>query len=734
MLVSIISVAAAASSLTTLYSFANPVNSIIPTSNLLPVGPYLFGESGEGGAYGNGTLYRIDLQTGQETIIYSFGGGEQGLYPQGGLILVGGQLFGIAESSGGNNGTIFAFDIKTSTLSVAYTFPGGNESETPYSALINVGGTLYGTAFGGSNNCGTIFAFNLTQGTRTVLYTFGGASNPNDGCSPAAALINVGGVLYGTTTIGGGNSGCNGQNCGTVFKYDIATGVESVVHRFNGTDGQSPEASLTDVGGQLYGTTHSGGEYTFGTVFQIDPASGVTTVLHSFAGGADGQNPDYPLVEAGGQLYGTTYTGGSVSGCTPILLQTAISCGTLFEIDPAAKTETVLYNFTGTPLSGLTLSGGNLYGATDSDGRDGAAGCGSVFEFAPATQTVTALHSFSACVPQNASLAAVGSSLIATAAVSGSAGFGSIIKLTPATNTATTLYNFSGSSDGLGPNSPVISIQNALYGVASGGGVNGQGVLYQINPGAKTETVLHAFQGGPDGCDPNGTLLDISSTLYGITSCGGEFGSGTAFKLSLSNDAETVFANFGSKVAPITPFEGLTLVKGTFLGAAHYASIYKINVATGALSVVVGPALGPEGGPSAQMINVNGILYGVCSYGRDYGGNVFAFNPFTRGVTILYTFTGGSDGSSPQGPLLYDNGVLYGTTGFGGANTEESNGYGTVFSLTIATGVEKILYTFTGGADGANPGAALVTLGGKIYGTTNAGGAAGLGTIFELTP
>jgi uncharacterized repeat protein (TIGR03803 family) len=95
------------------------------------------------------------------------------------------------------------------------------------------------------------------------LHSFGSGS---DGISPAAALLNVNGILYGTTRSGGA------YGAGIVFSINPTTGTETILHNFGrGSDGASPLSDLIDVNGMLYGTTSAGGKYGDGTVFTLTP-------------------------------------------------------------------------------------------------------------------------------------------------------------------------------------------------------------------------------------------------------------------------------------------------------------------------------------------------------------------------------------------------------------------------------------------------------------------------------
>ena len=205
----------------------------------------------------------------------------------------------------------------------------------------------------------------------TVLHSF---TNSPDGALPFAGLLrDAAGNLYGTT----GSGGIFGF--GTVFKLD-SSGNETVLHSFaGGGDGQQPSGDLIrDAAGNLYGTTLLGGGVfsnncfgSCGTVFKLDP-SGNETVLHTFAGGGDGRQPNGNLImDAAGNLYGTTGSGGSAT--CPVTL----GCGTVFKLDTSGIL-TLLHSFTGSPGDGESPVGGlimdkagNLYGTTLNGGAGG---------------------------------------------------------------------------------------------------------------------------------------------------------------------------------------------------------------------------------------------------------------------------------------------------------------------------------------------------------------------------
>jgi uncharacterized repeat protein (TIGR03803 family) len=376
-------------------------------------------------------------------------------------------------------------------------------------------------------------------------------------------------------------------------------------------------------------------------VAQSTPAPTLTT-LYSFSGGADGALPQGgPLVRDGKHnLYGTASLGGSGG------------LWVVFKLDKNGK-ETVLHAFTGTngdgsfPGSGLYRDTvGNLYGTTTQGGN--SSGQGIVFKVGP-------------------------------------------------TGKERIMYSFSGSDGGFASAGLVRDAGGNLYGATAGGGSAGVGTVFRLGKTGK-ETVLHNFTGsGGDGSYPNdfGYLVrDAKGNLYGTAAGGGNLtcnppsGCGIVFKLDKTGK-ETVIYSFTSAA----------------------------------------------GGPNAGLVrdtagNFYGTTFGDC---KNYFGTVFKLD--TKGnETVLYAFSGGNDGACPLDNLVLDAaGNIYGVTPYGGASGFGTSGYGTVFKLD-KTGAESVLYSFTGGSDGASPsGGLILDKAGTLYGTTVLGGSGGAGTVFKVT-
>jgi uncharacterized repeat protein (TIGR03803 family) len=242
-----------------------------------------------GGPPGCGTVFSIRLKDGVERIVYSFqDNGADGDNSLAGLTVVGGSLFGTTSTGGTGNcnwpggcGTVFSVDPKTGVENVVYSFCSQQncaDGERPEASLIDVNGTLYGTTvFGGTYDRGTVFSINPATGAEAVVYSF--HDYLTDGVNPIANLIEVGGMLYGTTAAGGSNSIRCLYYCGTVFSLDPGTGTETILYTFcfphKCSDGINPSATVSDVNGTLYGTTYNGGGSTScgktgcGTVFSL---------------------------------------------------------------------------------------------------------------------------------------------------------------------------------------------------------------------------------------------------------------------------------------------------------------------------------------------------------------------------------------------------------------------------------------------------------------------------------
>ena len=389
---------------------------------------------------------------------------------------------------------------------------------------------------------------------------------------------------------------------------------------FDFTDGNSPWSGLVQaINGNLYGTTYYGGSYLGGTVFEITP-SGEFNVLYNFCAEGypcpDGASPAAALTQAAnGDLYGTTFYGG------------ASDEGTVFKITPGGTLST-LYSFCAelppncpdgaSPYAGLLQAAdGDFYGTNSS------AGAG----------TYGVVHG------------------------------GTVFKITPS-GALTTLYSFctqSDCTDGAYPYGTLVqAADRQIYGTTTGGGTYNSGTVFKITPSG-TLTTLYSFcaqSGCADGSNPHAGLVHGSGGfLYGTTTAGGTYNRGTVFKISPSGTLTTL-----------------------------HSFCARSQCADGA-------------DPNAPLVlATDGNFYGTTEYGGaqgfDHGGTLFKITS-SGTLTTLHSFCAQShcaDGYEPFAPLIQaTNGDLYGTTAVGGAfygieDCFTEIGCGTVFSLSVGLG------------------------------------------------
>jgi uncharacterized repeat protein (TIGR03803 family) len=198
--------------------------------------------------------------------------GANGANPLSDLVVdAAGDLFGTTESGGAGNGTVFEIAKSTGALTTLASFTGAN-GDDPWGVTSDAAGDLFGTtADGGADGHGTVFEIAASTGELTTLATFTGAN----GAFPFGTVISdAAGDLFGTTTLGGADGG------GTVFEIAKSTGELTTLATFTGANGATPTGRLAiDAEGDLFGTTETGGANGDGTVFEIAKSTGALTTL-----------------------------------------------------------------------------------------------------------------------------------------------------------------------------------------------------------------------------------------------------------------------------------------------------------------------------------------------------------------------------------------------------------------------------------------------------------------------
>jgi uncharacterized repeat protein (TIGR03803 family) len=376
-------------------------------------------------------------------------------------------------------------------------------------------------------------------------------------------------------------------------------------------------------------------------------SGGSYQLLYSFRGNVDGGNPQAGLVAVDGTLYGTTPSFGS-------------GYGTVFSVSTSGRVK-VIHSFHGYPdgaypEAGLVWYKNALYGTTNGGGKH-----------------------------ENGTVFAVTTS-----------------------GAERVVHSFGNGDDGAQPQAGLVAYQGVLYGTTKNGGTRDKGTVFEVKPSGD-EHVMHSFVGAPkDGGHPDAGLVVYKGDLYGVTRAGGQTaGGGAAFKISLFGEIKLLHSFGVNSGDGSNPAAGLVYLKGNFYG-----------------TTLRGGDVGAGYGTVFEL-NPRGVEYVIHSFGaRSDGAFPLAGLVVLRGK--LYGTTMGG-GLSPQG----GNRCLS-----SGAHIDSSEYYkcGTIFVIN-QFGQEHVLHRFSGDPDGANPEAGLVALDGLLYGTTYWGGIKNdFGTIFSLFP
>ena len=323
---------ATAQPVTTLHTFPVSVLGINsdgakPLAGPILSGNTLYGTAYIGGTNGKGAVFAVNTDSSGFTNLHSFTTllgpfpptNSEGADPRGGLLISGNTLYGTANAGGSSGvGTVFAVSTNGTGFTNLYNFSGGDDGVNPQGGLVLAGSTLYGTTFnGGTNGNGTVFAINTNGAGFTKLYSFtaknyngvtGGMTN-SDGANPYAGLILSGGTLYGTASTGGDSD----FGSGTVFAINTNSAGFTNLHSLTYADGASPFAGLILSGKTLYGAAAFRGSSGYGTLFAVNTNGTGFTNYYNFSGGSDGAYPEGSVILSGNTLYGTAEGGDSSS-------------------------------------------------------------------------------------------------------------------------------------------------------------------------------------------------------------------------------------------------------------------------------------------------------------------------------------------------------------------------------------------------------------------------------------
>jgi len=350
------------------------------------------------------------------------------------------------------------------------------------------------------------------------------------------------GVIYGTSYLGG-------VGYGTFYSYDLVTKAFTPIIINNSIAGTNPYGNLIQADNHLlYGMTSGGGFNGLGVIFTIDPITNIVTDKWDF-NDSNGAEPAGSLIQApNGLLYGMTTYGGSKNN------------GTIFSYDPVKNRDSVLFKLNNNsgnwPNGNLILDNGLLYGLLPFGGKNSY---GTLFSFDPATGKdsvyVNFDNNFNGSYPNGSLLKAANGLMYGLTSKGGTNFLGLLFSFNPVTGKDSVYFNFDDTHGAYPEGSLMQAKDGFIYGMARGGGIYGNGVLFKFDTLTGNQTVLLNFKDTLTGSTPFGSLIQANDgLLYGTTQLGGLYNSGILFSFDPVKDTEVIVRNFNKGTDCYKPY------------------------------------------------------------------------------------------------------------------------------------------------------------------------------------
>lgn len=431
----------------------------------------------------------------------------------------------------------------------------------------------------------------------------------------------------------------------------------------------------------------------------------------------------------------------AISPLRTVILAGALLLG-LADQSLRAQTYTVIHSFgtlsdvTGFHPTAPLVQGpdGTLYGTT-SEGEYNFGVGGTVFKIQPDGSGFVVLKHFTNYAEAWGPLGGLvldGQTLYGTTEGNG----GAVFKLNTDGSGFTVLKAFFGSSsDGQYPYAGLALSGTTLYGTTMGGGIDGQGVVFKVNTDGSGFTVLHRFDGFTNGVNPYGPVVVAGTMLYGTTGSGGTNRNGTIFRLNADGTGFTVLHHLATADGT-SPRAGLVLSGNTLFGTAPYGgqggafnqfgTVFKLNTDGTGFQVLKSFVDDSLGYPTGQLLLSGATLYGTVQGGNGYGA-VFKLGTDGSGFEFIKDFAVIGEGTHPVAGLWLNGTTLFGTTRAGGADD-----VGTLFKLNTDGSGFAVLKALTFSREGVMPRGGLLISGSTLYGTTRGSAHEHRGTVYRV--
>ncbi|MEM8897501.1 MAG: choice-of-anchor tandem repeat GloVer-containing protein [Bacteroidota bacterium] len=522
--------------------------------------------------------------------------------------------------------------------------------------------------------------------------------------------------------------GMSDNDAGAIYSMDSSSAaVQTWINLNEFNLPSSPRGTLVGANGKFWGVARNGGQFGKGCLFNMNPDGSGLQVLYSF-GSDDGLSPEAGLILHEGKLWGTTPLGG------------VNNFGVIYNWNITTGTYTKVHDFDGTqganPRSPLEVIGNKLWGNTNAGGTNNL---GTIFTINDDENGFTMVHSFSGGDgqnPINVNLIEINGKVWGSTDQGGDLSPGVIFSIDTTTMAFTKEYEFdaSGDDEWWEPYGSLTFSNGKIWGTARGGGANGYGVIFNINPDGSGLTEIHDFVIS-NGEEANGGLIEAEGKLWGMTQEGGEFGDGIVFSIDTSGTNFTKvldlsgssFGRFSSNTLAVLDDRvyGMTQIAGLY----NQGTIFKVNPLNNQSELV--KALNRNSLAydfDSSLVDAYGKLWGISKEGGpSNAGNIFSIDRDGANFTVVHNFELSEGPNSPLGSLTAAFGRLWGVTELGGTYDG-----GVLFSLDAQGGDFTVHHEFGQFPDGVTPNYDLLVRNGQIFGTTSEGGANLAGTIFRV--